>query len=261
MSGRERPDSVYLARPRPFSGAGDSGVRNPVPRNPTYPLNPLNPGESRVNLTRNSHQCHGLRGAVRPTGQERRAARCGASGKRRDELCRPDSAALRVAPRRPPAASRASTVFPELMLFAPGQPNMKLLRSRIETPRRRSKWCVPRAARDQKSTHLRMAPADLGAATILTPASCRSPSFRPLRRLQRTLAQPCRPRNPTRCPGLVEIDPSGPKNPTGGQGRSPGKKIRVGDGKFAAGRNLRRRILRRARPAGPATLRQRRSAQ
>ena len=82
------------------------------------PLIPLNPGESRVNLTRNSHQCHGLRGAVRPTGQERRAARCGASGKRRDELCRPDSAALRVAPRRPPAASRASTVFPDT-LFGP----------------------------------------------------------------------------------------------------------------------------------------------
>ena len=82
------------------------------------PLIPLNPGESRVNLTRNSHQCHGLRGAVRPTGQERRAARCGASGKRRDARCQPDSVALRVAPRRPPAASRASTVFPDT-LFGP----------------------------------------------------------------------------------------------------------------------------------------------
>ena len=65
-----------------------------------------------------SHQGHGLRGAVRPTGKERRAARCGASGKRLDAPCRPDSAALRVAPRRPPAASRASTVFPDT-LFGP----------------------------------------------------------------------------------------------------------------------------------------------
>ena len=40
----------------------------------------------------------------------KRAARCGASGMRLDAPCRPDSAALRVAPRHPPAASRASTV-------------------------------------------------------------------------------------------------------------------------------------------------------
>ncbi len=39
-----------------------------------------------------------------------RIARCGASGKRLDAACRPDSAALRVAPRRPPASSRASSV-------------------------------------------------------------------------------------------------------------------------------------------------------
>ena len=65
-----------------------------------------------------SHQGHGLRGAVRPTGKERRAARCGASGKRIDAACRPESVALRVAPRRPPAASRASTVFPDT-LFGP----------------------------------------------------------------------------------------------------------------------------------------------
>ena len=63
-------------------------------------------------LARISHQGHGLRGAVRLTGQERRAARCGASGKRLDAPCQPDSAALRVAPRRPPASSRASTVGP-----------------------------------------------------------------------------------------------------------------------------------------------------
>ena len=65
-----------------------------------------------MRLARISRTCHGLRGAVRPTGQESRAARCGASGKRLDAACRPDSAALRVVPRRPPAASRASTVFP-----------------------------------------------------------------------------------------------------------------------------------------------------
>ena len=47
-----------------------------------------------------------------------RPARRGASGKRRDARCRPDSAALRVAPRRPPAASRGSTVFPDT-LFGP----------------------------------------------------------------------------------------------------------------------------------------------
>ncbi len=61
-------------------------------------------------LARISHQGRGLRGAVGLAGKERRAARCGASGKRVDAPCRPESAALRVAPRRPPAASRASTV-------------------------------------------------------------------------------------------------------------------------------------------------------
>ena len=65
-----------------------------------------------------SRHGHGLRGALRPTGQERRAARCGASGKRCDAHCRPESAALRVASRRPPAASRASTVVPAT-LFGP----------------------------------------------------------------------------------------------------------------------------------------------
>ena len=53
---------------------------------------------------------HGLRGAVRPTGKESRAARCGTSGKRLDAPCRPDSAARRVAPRRAPATSKPSTV-------------------------------------------------------------------------------------------------------------------------------------------------------
>ena len=42
----------------------------------------------------------------------------GTSVKRRDAHCRPESAALRVAPRRPPAASRASTVVPAT-LFGP----------------------------------------------------------------------------------------------------------------------------------------------
>ena len=57
-------------------------------------------------LTRISRQGHGLRGAVGPAGKESCAARCGASGKRLGALCRPDSAALRVAPRRPPAAAQ-----------------------------------------------------------------------------------------------------------------------------------------------------------
>ena len=39
----------------------------------------------------------------------------GTSGKRLDAHCRPESAALRVAPRRPPTASRASTVFPDTL--------------------------------------------------------------------------------------------------------------------------------------------------
>ena len=69
-------------------------------------------------LARISHQGHGLRGAVGPAGKESRAERCGASGKRLDAPCRPDSTALRVAPRRPPAASRASTVG-SATLFGP----------------------------------------------------------------------------------------------------------------------------------------------
>ncbi len=69
-------------------------------------------------LTRISHHSHDLRGAVGPAGQESRAARCGTSGKRLDAPCRPDSAALRVATGRPPAASRASTVVPAT-LFGP----------------------------------------------------------------------------------------------------------------------------------------------
>ena len=68
--------------------------------------------------TRISHQCHGLRGAVGQAGKERRAERCGASGKRLDAPCQPDSAALRVAPRRPTATSRASTVG-SATLFGP----------------------------------------------------------------------------------------------------------------------------------------------
>ena len=69
-------------------------------------------------LARISHHGHGLRGAVRPTEQESREARCGASGERVDARCGPESAALQVAPRRPPASSRASTVFPDT-LFGP----------------------------------------------------------------------------------------------------------------------------------------------
>ncbi len=63
-----------------------------------------------LSLARISLNLHGLRGAVPPTGQESRAARCWAPGKRLDAPCRRDRAALRVAPRRLPAASRASTV-------------------------------------------------------------------------------------------------------------------------------------------------------
>ena len=47
----------------------------------------------RAGLARISHQGHGLRGAFRPKEQERRAARCGASGKRRDALFRSEGAA------------------------------------------------------------------------------------------------------------------------------------------------------------------------
>ena len=42
-------------------------------------------------LARISHRPRGLRGAVVPTGQESRAARCGTSGKRLDAACRPDA--------------------------------------------------------------------------------------------------------------------------------------------------------------------------
>ena len=52
--------------------------------------------------------------------QSRKATKrdAGTSGEWLDALCRPESAALRVAPRRPPASSRASTVFPDT-LFGP----------------------------------------------------------------------------------------------------------------------------------------------
>ena len=59
--------------------------------------------------------CAALSGRQSRNGAQRDA---GTSGKRRDARCRPESAALRVAPRRPPAASRASTVFPDT-LFGP----------------------------------------------------------------------------------------------------------------------------------------------
>ena len=107
--------SSFAARTSPPAGQPPEPPRDDDRRGPQAP--PLR----RRRPARLSHHCHGLRGAVRPTGQERRAARCGASGKRLDAPCRPESAALRVAPRRPPpscalrasrATSRASTVVP-----------------------------------------------------------------------------------------------------------------------------------------------------
>ena len=59
--------------------------------------------------------CAALSGRQGRRGVQRDA---GTSGKRFDAHCRPDGAALRVAPRRPPAVSRASTVFPDT-LFGP----------------------------------------------------------------------------------------------------------------------------------------------
>ena len=92
----------YAPRPRRARrrGARLSGRRHAHHRAPGPP-----PALARI-----SHQGHGLRGAVGLAGKESRAARCGVSGKRLDAPCQPDSAALRVAPRRPPAASRASSV-------------------------------------------------------------------------------------------------------------------------------------------------------
>ena len=49
-------------------------------------------------LTRISHQGHGLRGAVGPAGKQSRAIRCWESGKRLDAPCRADSAIKSVAP-------------------------------------------------------------------------------------------------------------------------------------------------------------------
>ena len=86
--------------------------------NPIVIERPIVVSGARAAPARLSRHGHGLRGALRPTGQERRAARCGASGKRCDAHCRPESAALRVASRRPPAALRASTVVPAT-LFGP----------------------------------------------------------------------------------------------------------------------------------------------
>ena len=86
--------------------------------NPIVIERPIVVSGARAAPARLSRHGHGLRGALRPTGQERRAARCGASGKRCDAHCRPEGAALRVAPRRPPASSRASTVVPAT-LFGP----------------------------------------------------------------------------------------------------------------------------------------------
>src|SRR3989304_2507839 len=83
-------------------------------------------------LARPSHRVTGGTEANLATGQERRAERCGTSGKRRDAHCRQrrpahhaegGSPTRRVALARPSAASRASTVS-ESYAFrrAPGGP-------------------------------------------------------------------------------------------------------------------------------------------
>ena len=64
-------------------------------------------------LARISHRIHGLRGTVGATGQESPAARCGASGKGLDAACRSDSAARRVASRRPPPQWRLGRRRPQ----------------------------------------------------------------------------------------------------------------------------------------------------
>ena len=112
---RARPSSrkpVPAGSPRHGSLVENAGItHSPSGISPvSKPRSSIHSSSCRNRLARIPHQCHGLRGAVGPAGKESRAARCGASGKRIDAPCRPDSAALRVAPRRPPAASRASTV-------------------------------------------------------------------------------------------------------------------------------------------------------
>ena len=59
-----------------------------------------------------------LRRFKKPTGQEPRAARCGASGKRGDAPCRLLQPALRVAFRRASTASGVSTVWPDTVFAA-----------------------------------------------------------------------------------------------------------------------------------------------
>ena len=61
---------------------------------------------------------HGLESVFVTDGGIRPPRDAVTSGKRLDARCRPDSAALRVAPRRPPAASRPSTVV-AATLFGP----------------------------------------------------------------------------------------------------------------------------------------------
>jgi len=66
----------------------------------------------KARLTRTSLPFQGLRVVVLATGQENRAARCGASGKRLDASCRQYGGARRVALSRPLAALRPSTAVP-----------------------------------------------------------------------------------------------------------------------------------------------------
>ena len=119
--------------------------------------------------------------------QSRKAAKrdAGTSGEWLDALCRPESAALRVAPRCPPGASRASTVFPDT-LFGP------LLADRApgcDAGRDRGEKCGPsgikRYSRDDP--HARLAqpppppvplPPEGGGGTLAAPAFSPSPPHR-----------------------------------------------------------------------------------
>ena len=105
------------------------------------PLDPYLPALARI-----SRQGHGLRDAVGPAGKESRAARCGASGKRIDAPCRPDSTALRVAPRRPPATSWASTVGSATLfgpLLADRTPGGDAGRDPGEKSGQEGRWLIP----------------------------------------------------------------------------------------------------------------------
>ena len=124
------PGSVPCARPlgrarSPKFRARDlSGVRDPAPWCGAQAAASVS-GSRHAARTHTGHAwpafltrvtaCAALSGRQGRRGAQRDA---GTSGKRLDAPCRPDSVALRVAPRRPPATSRASTVFPDT-LFGP----------------------------------------------------------------------------------------------------------------------------------------------